>query len=316
MGPPWRGTWIAGSSDSELHARDVRPWRVSARSATVGRVNVGPANIGSAAVGAPSRKPRERSGWRAVAVPAEHGGWGLTLEPALLGLLVAPSWAGLAIAVAALGAFLLRTPLRLVLVDRHRHRSLPRTRLAVRFVTAETALVVGAATIALLLAGSTWLVPVALAAPLVAVELGYEIRSRGRRLAPELCGAVGVASVASAAAIAGGSGARLAAGLWLVLTARIVASIPFVRTQIARLRNRSRGTASSDAAQAVGGTLAATAGALATPVLPGAATVGALCLAQLVWVRRPAIPPRTLGLRQMALGFLVVGVTAVGVAAS
>ena len=76
MGPPWRGTWIAGSSDSELHARDVRPWRVSARSATVGRVNVGPANIGSAAVGAPSRKPRERSGWRAVAVPAEHGGWG------------------------------------------------------------------------------------------------------------------------------------------------------------------------------------------------------------------------------------------------
>ena len=25
----------------------------------------------------------ERAGWRAVAMPAEHGGWGLTLEPVL-----------------------------------------------------------------------------------------------------------------------------------------------------------------------------------------------------------------------------------------
>jgi hypothetical protein len=32
--------------------------------------------------------------WRMVAVPSEHGGWGLTFEPVLLGLIVNPSWAG------------------------------------------------------------------------------------------------------------------------------------------------------------------------------------------------------------------------------
>ena len=65
-------------------------------------------------------------------IPSEHGGWGLTLEPALLGLLVAPSIVGGAIGVAAFLAFLVRTPLKLVLVDQHRHRVLERTRLAVR----------------------------------------------------------------------------------------------------------------------------------------------------------------------------------------
>ena len=70
--------------------------------------------------------------WRSVAVPTEHGGWSLTAEPALLGLLVAWSMPGLALGVAAMVAFMARTPLKLVLIDRFRHRSLPRTRLAAR----------------------------------------------------------------------------------------------------------------------------------------------------------------------------------------
>src|SRR6478736_3133505 len=78
-----------------------------------------------------------RSPWRAVVIPSEHGGWGLTAEPALLGLLVAPSIAGGALAVAAFLAFLLRTPLKVVLVDRRRHRELERDRLARRVVVLE-----------------------------------------------------------------------------------------------------------------------------------------------------------------------------------
>ena len=53
---------------------------------------------------------------RSVAMPAEHGGWGLTLEPGLLGVLVAPSAAGLLLAVAALLVFLARTPVRHLMV--------------------------------------------------------------------------------------------------------------------------------------------------------------------------------------------------------
>src|SRR6478752_5565662 len=64
--------------------------------------------------------PAARSPWRAVAVPSEHGGWGLTFEPVLLGLLVAQSWAGLALGVAAVFAFLVRTPMKLVAIDRRR----------------------------------------------------------------------------------------------------------------------------------------------------------------------------------------------------
>jgi hypothetical protein len=51
----------------------------------------------------------ERSTLRAVAVPTEHGGWSLTLEPVLLGLMVAWSWPGLSLGVAAMLAFLART---------------------------------------------------------------------------------------------------------------------------------------------------------------------------------------------------------------
>lgn len=38
-----------------------------------------------------------RSPWRSVALPSEHGGWGLTLEPGLLGLVA------LVLAAAAVG---------------------------------------------------------------------------------------------------------------------------------------------------------------------------------------------------------------------
>src|SRR5665213_893101 len=54
---------------------------------------------------AASRQPvARRSPLRAVAMPTEHGGWGLTAEPVLLGLIVAPSIAGGAIGAAAIVA--------------------------------------------------------------------------------------------------------------------------------------------------------------------------------------------------------------------
>ena len=72
--------------------------------------------------------PRHRSALRSVALPTEHGGWGLTLESVVLGLAVRWSAPGAVLAVAAFLAFLARTPLKVVLVDLRRHRVLPRTR--------------------------------------------------------------------------------------------------------------------------------------------------------------------------------------------
>jgi hypothetical protein len=254
-----------------------------------------------------------RSAWRAVAVPSEHGGWGLTVEPVLLGLLVAPSMAGAALAAGAFVAFVVRTPLKLVLVDRWRGRWLPRTRLASAIAGIELAVLGALAVVAGLAAGWAWIVPVAVAGPLVAVELWFDMRSRGRRLVPELAGAIGIGSAAAAIAVAAGEPATLAVGLWLVIAARAVASVPFVRVQIDRLRHGQAKTTVSDWAQLAGVALAAAAVAVDVQLAAGAAAIAALAVGQFAWVRRTPIPAKRLGLRQLVLGLAVVAVTATGV---
>src|SRR5262245_1077361 len=129
----------------------------------------------------PPPAPQARPIWRAVAIPSEHGGWGLTLEPIVLGLLIAPSGAGLLLGLAAMVAFVARTPLKTVLVDRHRKRWLPRTTVAARIVAFELAVLV--ALLAAGIAGSdgpSWL-PLLAASPLLALELWFDLRSRSRR---------------------------------------------------------------------------------------------------------------------------------------
>lgn len=255
----------------------------------------------------------ERAPWRAVAVPTEHGGWGLTLEPVVLGLAVAWSVGGLAVGVAAFGAFLLRTPLKLALVDRRRGRRLERTALAWRVVAVESAVVVALGVLALVTSGPAWMVPVAIAAPLVAVELWFDVRSRSRRLVPELAGAVGMASVVAAIAVAGGADAVLAGGLWLVLAARSVGSIPFVRARIVQLHRGSAPTLPSDLAQVAAVAGAVVAVVLQRSLLPGAVAVFVIAVVQVIGVRRPPVPARGVGFRQMGLGLAVVAVTATGV---
>lgn len=256
---------------------------------------------------------RERPAWRAVAVPSEHGGWGLTLEPVLLGLLVAPSIAGAALGVAAFLAFLVRTPLKFVAVDLRRGRWLDRSRLALRIAVVELVVMAAMVVVAVSMAGWTWLVPAVIAAPLVAVELWFDVRSRGRRLVPELCGSIGIASVVAVIVVASSEAVSLAAGLWLVLAGRAVGAIPFVRTQIMRLRRGEVSRGSSDVAQVVGVLIGLVAVLADDRVLAGLAGLVALACLQFVWVRRPPIAAKVLGLRQMVLGVGLVGVTAIGV---
>ena len=253
--------------------------------------------------------------WRSVAVPTEHGGWGLTLEPVLLGLLLATSWAGVAVGIAAFLAFLVRTPLKLALVDRRRHRSLPRTALATKIAVVELVAIAGLATFALVTAGSDWLVPVAAALPLVAVELWFDVRSRSRRLVPELCGAVGIAAVAAVIVIAGDGDARLAVAAWMILAARAFASIPYVRTQIDRTRHGAGSVGTADAFSGVALMVAAGAPFVDDQVVLGTCTVVLLILLQSVALRREHIAPvKVIGLRQMAAGIAVVAATWVGTA--
>lgn len=256
-----------------------------------------------------------RSVVRSVGLPAEHGGWSLTLEPALLGLIVAPSGAGVALAAAALVAFVVRTPIKTALVDRWRDRRLPRTRVADTLALVELgvlALLLGIA--AVTADGAFWL-PLLTAAPLVILALWYDARSRSRRMLPELAGTVGIGAVAPAIALAGGTEGVVAAGLWAIVASRAIASIPFVRLQILRRHERPHRAWWSDLAQVVAVVGAVAAAALgAVPVLPAVA-IGGLALFQLVSSRLPPPQIAVLGAQQIVVGLVVVLITGLAVLA-
>jgi hypothetical protein len=254
---------------------------------------------------------RPRSPLRAVALPTEHGGWGLTAEPALLGLLLVPSVAGACLAVAAMLAFLIRTPLRFVLVDRHRGRWLPRTVLARNVVMVEGVALVTLVVVAVLTADAPFWWPAALAAPLVGAELWFDMRSRSRRLVPELAGAVGVCAVAAMIVLAGGHPSAEAAAAWLVLGARATTAIPHVRAQILRMHGRP-----THASTLLLADLACVAAATAAVLVEPAMLAGAVAVLGIVAFERATdrrvLPPKVIGIRQTILGLLVVAVTAVG----
>ncbi len=264
----------------------------------------------------PVRKPTLRS----VAMPAEHGGWGLTLEPSILGVLVAPSLAGVLLGVAALVALLVRTPLRLVLIGRHRSDDRPRTtmaaqrnRLAARLAVAEL-LGIGLAVLvaAVLARDPLWWLPMILAAPLLALALWFDMRSLSRHLIPEVVGSVAIAGVAAMGALAGGAVWALALGGWVILASRIFTSIPHVRAQVRRIHGQPAAFAPT-----LIGDLSAIVAAAVAVLLDGSLVLGAIAVLGLIVIQRitllrPPRPAKILGVRQMILGFSVVAATALG----
>jgi len=243
---------------------------------------------------------------RSVAVPTEHGGWSLTLEPVVLGLLVEPSSAGLVLGLVALLAFVARAPLKLALIDSLRGRDLERTRLARRVAAVELVLLIALVVLAFLLAEQSFLWPLALAAPLILIELWYDIRSRSRRLTPELAGVVGVASVAAAIVLAGGGADRLAAGLWCVAAARAVAAITFVRVQLRRSKGQPYTLWLNDGFQMVAFAAVLIGWALDAISFAGVIAIGALALIHIVLVRRPVPATPIIGAQQVVFGLAVV----------
>lgn len=254
-----------------------------------------------------------RSPLRSVAVPAEHGGWGLTIEPALLGLLVRWSVPGLCLALAAVVAFVARTPLKVLLVDAHRGRSLERGRLARRVLALEAVVLVALAAVATARAASPrfwW--PLVAVAPLVGVQLVYDMRSRSRRLVPELAGAVGITGVAAMIVLAGGGGVRLGVAMSLVLAARCLSAIVAVRGLVRQLHGHPVDPRSLTVAD--GGALAVAGASVVVgpPAVVGAVAVVAAIAAQRLLARRPAPRAAIIGMRQSLLGLVVVLAGAIG----
>lgn len=252
----------------------------------------------------------EKFSWRAavqLALPKEHGSWSLALEPVAFGLLVAPSAAGAALALAAVAGFFLRRPLKRLVAGGPAARQPP------ALVCATILALLGGSGLLLAVrlgaAGGGWpLLPAALAG---AVFAWCDGRNAARAGAAEVAGAVTFGLLPAAfGALAGWS---VAASLALAAM-MLVRSVPTVLTVRASLRIR-KGQAFSiaPALMAAGAGIFLTACLAALRLMPWAAVVFAsVFAARTSWLLlgRPGLPARILGITEAVLGALMVLVLA------
>jgi hypothetical protein len=179
-----------------------------------------------------SSPSRPRVNIRSVALPSEHGGWGFLIEPILLGLLVAASWPGALLALAAVGVFLIHQPLKIAVKDWQKGSRPPRTVWAERLAVGYGLLALVPMLILLTRVSPSFLIPILLAVPLAGVQLYYDARNRSRKLLPEVCGAAALAMIAPAIAMLDGWSLAAALVLWAMLALRVLTSILYVRARL------------------------------------------------------------------------------------
>ena len=159
--------------------------------------------------------------WRTL-LPAEHGSWFMLGFPLVLGLLLRPTAAGLGLALAALGLFLARPPLR-------RLRTGQREGAQVRALLLCTSLALAFGAGALALAGPQFLVPLAAVAPLIVLALRADAQRAVRSLAVELAAQGAFAGLAAAMLTAGGAPLAEAGRTWVLVTLVGGANLAHVR---------------------------------------------------------------------------------------
>ena len=169
---------------------------------------------------------------KTVALPVEHGGWGMLAEPLVMGLVLAPTLAGVGLTVAAIGAFLVRHPLKLALSDWRRGTRYPRTVLATRVSAVYATCALSGLALALWRAPAIAWWPVAAAAPLGLLQLWYDARLQGRQLLPELLGGIALGASASALLLAGGWGMAPALAVWALLAGKAATSVLYIRARL------------------------------------------------------------------------------------
>ncbi len=169
---------------------------------------------------------------RGVALPNEHGSWGILGEPIVAAIAVAPSLAGAGVVLAFVGAFLIRQPLKVFVADRIGGRNLPRTRFALVCMAVFGAIFASGVFLSLSLADIGVFLPAALVLPFGAYQIYADITRRSRELIAELTGTIGISSSAAVIALAGEWPLGAALALWAVMCARLIPSIIYIRNRL------------------------------------------------------------------------------------
>jgi hypothetical protein len=245
----------------------------------------------------------------AVFLPKEHGSWSLALEPLLLGLLVAPSWAGGAMAGAVLAGFFARRPLKAALEPVASEKR-KQARQALMLLGALGVLGLVEAGI---LAGGVALWPLLLAAPFCGLFAWFDRRNQARVTAAELAGCAAFSFVPMMIATLAGWSLGVSLALAALAAARSIPAILTVRSYLRTTKGEAAGAGIAVAASvaAFAGVFALTARQLAPMIAVG--FVGVLFLRTL-WLtgsRRPAWPARRIGMMEAFVGLLYVVLVAV-----
>ncbi len=251
---------------------------------------------------------------RSIALPVEHGSWSFLAEPILLALLVAPSAAGVSIAVGTTAGFLVRQPGRMWWKNRSRMKASPRYSVAAWFTVGYSGLAVAGFAIAGLLEGIRPLVPFLAVAPVLLLFASYDARHEARRLAPELLAPLVIAVSAPSIALADGWSWSSAGALWALLGLRSVPTVLYIRARLRLGRGVREGIAVSAAAHVTAVVIGSALAAAALVPRLAVAALGILlvrAVAGLSRYRRPA-STRAIGFSEVAWGALFVLLAAVG----
>jgi hypothetical protein len=251
---------------------------------------------------------------RSVALPVEHGGWSFLAEPVVLGLLVAPSAAGFAIAVATSAGFLIRHPGRMFWRNRQRLDVSPRFRLAGKIAVGYGLVAAAGLAAAWALAGIRPLVPFIIAGPFFLLFAVYDVRQEARLLLPELLAPAAIAVSAPAIALAAGWTAQAALVLWVLLVLRLIPAVLYVRARLRLEREKPYDALASNTAH--GAAVLAGGGLAGAGLAPWLSVVGlgVLLVRAVVGLSRYHRPAavKVIGFSEVAYGTLFVLLTAVG----
>jgi len=247
-----------------------------------------------------------RSRWAAL-LPREHGSWALALEPLAVALLAAPSWGGLAIALAAVMLFLSRRPFQVAAgAGEPARRAAARAALVV--LAGAGVGFVGVA-LGVGVAGPGW--PLGAAITCAGVFAWFDRKGEARAVLAECAGAATFSALAGGVVLLAG-GAEATTIAWVVSgysLARAWTSILPVRVVVRRRKGRTASARGALAVAVVACVVAGFAAARLGAWVPAAwVLVFAVRTVWLVGPWAPAWPARRIGWMEAGLG-LIAGVS-------
>lgn len=240
---------------------------------------------------------------KAVALPVEHGGYGILLEAVLVGLGLAPTAAGVFYAFAFLAAFFMAQPAKVLLSEKVPLRVSSRRKAAILMLAVYG--LPGAVFFLLGLNGTSASIFPALYVLLLfaAYQMLALLGRKNREFLTTVTGSMLLSAAAVFILLAGGSPLVKAVSVWILLGARAISAISYVRFRLRAARGDESGLRTAWTVHGVSGLIILALVLLkAIPVLAAAGYF--LIAARNAYVAaaaRAAVKPQVIGFQQFRL---------------